>query len=59
MTYCTDRNQAQRLEQDEVVEAVYFGDIANWFDNPTRNAEIIYLQRFCEGMKQYTLVTLN
>jgi hypothetical protein len=59
MTYCADRNQAQRLEQDEVVEAVYLGDIANWFDNPTRNAEIIYLQRFCEGMKQYTLVTLN
>jgi hypothetical protein len=48
-----DFDQAQRLEQDEAIEAVYLEGISDAASGrlPVMT-EIIYLQGFCEGMKQ-------
>jgi hypothetical protein len=53
MTYCTDRDQDQRLESYEAVEAIYLEGIGDAADGRLpAMAEIIYLQGFCEGMRQ-------
>ncbi len=53
MTYCIDRDQAQRLEQDECIEATYLEGITDGFDDRLpAMPDVIYLQGFCEGMRQ-------
>lgn len=48
-----DFDQAQRYAQDQAIEAIYLEGISDAVDGrlPVM-AEIIYLQGFCEGMKQ-------
>lgn len=56
MTYLLDRDQAQRLEQDEAIEEIYLSGITDAADGRLpAMAEIIYLQGFCEGMRQFRM----
>ncbi len=55
-TYSIDFDQAQRLEQDEAVEEIYLSGISDAADGRLpAMAEIIYLQGFCEGMRQFRM----
>jgi hypothetical protein len=54
MTYCTDRDQEQRLEQYEAIEEIYLSGISDAADGRfPQMAEIIYLQGYCQGMLDY------
>ena len=54
MTYCTDRDQEQRLEQYEAIEEIYLSGISDAADGRfPQMAEIIYLQGYCQGMRDY------
>ncbi len=58
--YSTDFDQAQRLEQDEAVEEIYLSGIGDGFDGRLpMMSEIIYLQGYCEGMKQSSLTNFR
>ena len=53
MTYCTDRDQEQRLEQYAAIEEIYLEGISDAADSRLpAMAEIIYLQGYAEGMRQ-------
>jgi len=54
MTYCTDIDQEQQRIQDEAIEEIYLSGITDAADGRLpAMAEIIYLQGFCEGMRNY------
>ncbi|PSB27933.1 hypothetical protein [Chlorogloea sp. CCALA 695] len=53
MTYCIDRDQDQRLESYEAIEAIYLEGISDAADGRLpAMPDVIYLQGFCEGMRQ-------
>jgi hypothetical protein len=53
MTYLIDRDQEFRLEQDVVVEEIYLEGITDAADGRLpAMPDVIYLQGFCEGMRQ-------
>lgn len=54
--YSIDFDQEQRLKQDEAVEEIYLSGISDAADGRLpAMAEIIYLQGFCEGMRQFKM----
>lgn len=54
MTYCIDRDQDQRQEQYEAVEEIYLSGISDAADGRfPQMSEIIYLQGYCQGMRDY------
>ncbi len=54
MTYCIDRDQAQRLEQDECIEAIYLEGITDAADGRLpAMPDVIYLQGYVQGMRDY------
>lgn len=56
MTYCADRDQDQRLESYETIEEIYLSGIGDAADGRLpAMAEVIYLQGFCEGMRQFRM----
>ncbi len=53
MPHLLDRDQAQRLEQDEAVEEIYLSGIEDGFDGRLpMMAELIYLRGYYVGMQQ-------
>ena len=53
MTYLLDRDQAQRQQQDEAIEAIYLEGVSDAADGRLpAMPDLIYLQGFCEGMRQ-------
>ena len=53
MTYLLDLDQDQRLESYEAIEAIYLEGITDGFDGRLpAMPDVIYLQGFCEGMRQ-------
>jgi hypothetical protein len=54
MTYCTDLDQDQRLEQYEAIEAIYLKGITDAADGRLpAMAEVIYIQGYVQGMRDY------
>lgn len=54
MTYCTDTDQQQRLEQYEALEEIYLSGITDAADGRfPQISEVIYLQGYCQGMRDY------
>lgn len=54
MSYCIDRDQDQRLEQDECIEEIYLSGISDAADGIfPQMAELVYLQGYAKGMKDY------
>ncbi|WP_373524811.1 hypothetical protein [Nostoc sp.] len=60
MTYLLDLDQDQRVESYEAIEEIYLEGISDGFDGRLpMNAEIMYLQGYCEGMKQVKMIDLS
>lgn len=54
MTYLLDRDQEIRLEQEAAVEEIYISGIGDALDaRMPQMAELIYLQGYVEGMRQF------
>lgn len=54
MTYCTDRDQDQRLEQYAAIEEIYLSGITDAVDGRfPQMSEVIYFQGYCQGMRDY------
>ncbi len=54
MTYCTDLDQEQRLEQDACIEEVYLSGITDAADGRfPQMSEVIYVQGYVQGMRDY------
>lgn len=54
MTYCTDRDQEQRLEQYAAIEQIYLLGITDAADGRLpAMAEITYIQGYVQGMRDY------
>ena len=56
MTYCTDLDQEQRLEQYAAIEEIYISGMGDAMAGIfPQMAELIYLQGFAEGMRQFRM----
>ena len=54
MTYCADRDQEQRLESYEAIEAIYLEGIGDAADGRMpAMAEVTYIQGYVQGMRDY------
>ena len=53
MTYLLDRDQENRLIQDQCIEEIYLDGITDGADGRLpAMSEIVYLQGYCKGMEQ-------
>ena len=54
MTYLLDRDQEQRVEAYEAIEAIYLEGIGDAADGRLpAMAEVIYIQGYVQGMRDY------
>lgn len=58
MTYALELEQISRQAEDDAVEALYLEGVGDALDNiKPKCAEIVYLQGYCQGMRQFSLQT--